>query len=181
MNATRLPAVALAVGGILLAGCGSSSNSSSSTSSATTAASGGAYAAKPASTTAAATPSATAVTISTHKTPLGTALVTSTGRTVYLFEGDKGSTSTCSGACAQAWPPVTTRGAPIAGAGLTATLLATTTRPDGTTQVTYAGRPLYFFALDTTAGSSKGQGVHAFGADWYQIGLTGKTVEKHGS
>ena len=76
---------------------------------------------------------------------LGKILVDSKGRTVYLFQKDTGSMSTCSGACATNWPPVTTTGKPRAGTGVTASMLGTTTRSDGTKQVTYNGHPLYLY------------------------------------
>jgi predicted lipoprotein with Yx(FWY)xxD motif len=98
-------------------------------------------------------------------------------RTVYLFEGDHGSTSACSGACAQAWPPVTTQGSPKAGAGAVAAALGTITRSDGGKQVTYKGHPLYFFTGDSSSGEAKGEGVSAFGADWYVLAPSGKKVD----
>ena len=80
------------------------------------------------------------------------------GRALYLFEADKGTTSTCTGACAAAWPPVTASAMPMAGGGVSQSLLGTTKRADGTEQITYNGHPLYYFAADTGAGMVKGQG-----------------------
>jgi predicted lipoprotein with Yx(FWY)xxD motif len=74
------------------------------------------------------------------------------GRAMYLFEADKGSTSTCTGACAAAWPPVTASAMPMAGGGVSQSMLGTTKRADGTEQLTYNGHPLYYFAADTGAG-----------------------------
>jgi predicted lipoprotein with Yx(FWY)xxD motif len=107
---------------------------------------------------------------------LGKILVDSQGRTVYLFEKDTGSMSTCSGACAQDWPPVTTTGKPSAGDGVTASMLGTTKRSDGTTQVTYDGHPLYLYAGDQNAGDTNGQGLDVFGARWYVLSPAGDTV-----
>ena len=85
-------------------------------------------------------------------TRLGQILVDGSGRTPYLFLADKGTQSACnSSACVQYWPPVLTSGAPKAGAGVTASLLGTTARQDGTTEVTYAGHPLYYFISDQKA------------------------------
>jgi predicted lipoprotein with Yx(FWY)xxD motif len=109
---------------------------------------------------------AAGVTIATATTSLGAVLTDGKGITVYLFEGDTGTKSTCYGACATAWPPVLTTGAPLAGSGAKAPLLGTTKRSDGATQVTYAGHPLYYFSGSTKAGQVNGQGLHAFGAGW---------------
>ena len=72
--------------------------------------------------------------MSTETGELGTYLVEADGRTLYLFEKDTGTTSTCSGACAAAWPPLVTTGAPTAGGAAEADLLGTTKREDGTTR-----------------------------------------------
>ena len=101
------------------------------------------------------------------------------GHTLYLFEADKGTTSTCTGACAAAWPPVTASAIPMAGGGVSQSLLGTTKRADGTEQVTYNGHPLYYFAADTGSGMAKGQGVNAFGADWYVLNAKGSKIDNH--
>jgi predicted lipoprotein with Yx(FWY)xxD motif len=108
---------------------------------------------------------------------LGKVLVDSKGRTVYLFEKDTGAKSTCSGACATEWPPVTTNGKPTAGTGVTASMAGTTKRSDGKTQVTYNGHPLYLFEGDTKPGDAAGQNVDAFGAEWYVLSPAGSKVE----
>jgi predicted lipoprotein with Yx(FWY)xxD motif len=89
----------------------------------------------------------------------GSFLVDSKGMTLYLYTVDKPNTSNCYGPCAVAWPPLLTNGAPIAGPGATALLLGTTTRTDGTTQVTYNGWPLYYFATDKVPGDTTGENV----------------------
>ncbi|HEV2998290.1 MAG TPA: hypothetical protein VGX16_04225, partial [Solirubrobacteraceae bacterium] len=98
--------------------------------------------------------------------------------TVYLFEGDHGAASACTGACAQVWPPVRTSGAPQASGGTSASQLGTITRADGTKQVTYAGHPLYYFARDGDNGDAYGQGVVGFGSSWYVLAPSGKKVDK---
>jgi predicted lipoprotein with Yx(FWY)xxD motif len=108
---------------------------------------------------------------------LGKVLVDSTGRTVYLFEKDTGPKSTCFGACATEWPPVTTSGKPKAGNGVTASMLGTAKRSDGGTQVTYNGHPLYRFQADQKPGDATGQNVDAFGAEWYVLSTAGNKVE----
>jgi predicted lipoprotein with Yx(FWY)xxD motif len=108
---------------------------------------------------------------------LGQVLVDPKGLTVYLFLADKGTSSSCNSAsCVQYWPPVLTNGAPQPGAGVSAPLLGTTTRADGTTQVTYAGHPLYLFLSDMKAGDVTGQGVNAFGAPWYVVSPSGMQI-----
>ena len=156
--------VALAV---LAAGCGG--NTSSSTSSSGRA---------PASSSATGTGGAT---VAVKGSKLGGILVDGSGRTLYLFEKDQGTTSSCYGACAGGWPPYTTNGAPRAGAGAAASLLGTTTRTDGKTEVTYHGHPLYSFAGDRKPGDTNGEGLKAFGAEWYVLSAAGNKVEKEGS
>ncbi len=117
----------------------------------------------------------TAINLGTTK--LGQVLVDSKGLTVYLFQADSGATSACNSAsCVQYWPPVLTTGAPQAGPGVNASLLGTIARADGTTQVTYAGHPLYRFVSDKAAGDAAGQGVNAFGAPWYVVSPSGAQI-----
>lgn len=122
-----------------------------------------------------------AATISVGSSSLGQILVDANGKTLYLFEADSGTQSTCSGACAQAWPPLTTSGAPKAAASASLSLLGTTTRSDGTTQVTYSGHPLYTFVNDTKPGDTTGEGSTAFGAGWDVLSPSGAKIEKSGS
>src|SRR5215211_939044 len=121
-----------------------------------------------------------AATVAVRSTGLGDVLVGANGRTLYLFEKDKGSKSTCFGACAQQWPPLTSSGKPKAGSGATASLLATTPRRGGKAQATYNGHPLYYFAKDSKPGDTKGQNVDAFGAEWYVLSAKGAKVERSG-
>jgi predicted lipoprotein with Yx(FWY)xxD motif len=97
---------------------------------------------------------------------LGSFLVDSKGMTLYLYTTDTPNTSNCYGPCAIAWPPLLTNGAPLAGTGVTASLLGTTTRTDGTTQVTYNGWPLYYFQTDKVAGETTGENVQGV---WFVI------------
>jgi predicted lipoprotein with Yx(FWY)xxD motif len=116
--------------------------------------------------------------VSLASTKLGKILVDGQGRTLYLFEADKGKSSMCDGACASAWPPLTTAGKPAAGPGVSAAKLGTTKRADGTTGVTYNGHPLYTYAGDQAPGQTTGQGSDSFGAEWYVLSAAGKTVER---
>lgn len=146
-------AVALAA-----AGCGTSSYSGTS----------GAAAARPAATSATAS-------VATGRTTLGTVLVDGRGRTLYLFEKDKGATSSCYGACASVWPPLTSAKGVAAG-GLPAARLGATKRTDGTTEITYAGHPLYTYAGDAKPGQAHGQGLDQFGAEWYVLAPSGHKI-----
>jgi predicted lipoprotein with Yx(FWY)xxD motif len=167
-------ATTLAVAGLAVAGCGSSGGSSSGK----TESSG--YPATSASTTpktAAASGTGAATVITTEHTPLGTILAAGPKHlTVYLFAADTGSTSTCSGACAQVWPPVTTTGAPKAAGEAVAADLGTTTRSEGAKQVTYKGHPLYWYVSDSKAGETTGQGVQSFGAAWWALSPSGSKI-----
>ena len=120
-------------------------------------------------------------TVSVADSSLGQILVDGNGKTIYLFEADTNTQSTCSGGCAQAWPPVTTNGAPKAAGGASASLLGTTARSDGTTQVTFGGHPLYSFTGDTKPGDTNGEGSTAFGAGWDVLTPTGEKIEKSAS
>ena len=114
-------------------------------------------------------------------TKLGKVLADGSGRTLYLFEKDKGPRSTCFGACAGAWPPLTTSGEPTAVKGVSASKLGTIDRGNGVRQVTYNGHPLYRFIKDTGPRQTHGEGLKAFGAEWYALSAAGKKVEEHGS
>ncbi|MEE4540433.1 hypothetical protein V2S66_00430 [Streptomyces sp. V4-01] len=113
-------------------------------------------------------------TVATKSVSLGKVLVNDKGLTLYLFQADKTSTSTCDGSCAKAWPPLTVKGKPTAGGGVQSRLLSTTRRSDGSLQVTYGGHPLYRFAGDKKPGNTNGQGLDDFGAKWYVLGTDGK-------
>jgi predicted lipoprotein with Yx(FWY)xxD motif len=115
------------------------------------------------------TTSDASATVGVAKSSLGSILVDSSGRTLYLFKADVGDKSACAGACASAWPPLLATGKPTAGTGVTASKLGTITRSDGKRQVTYNGHPLYTFIKDTKPGQTTGQGVTAFGAAWFAM------------
>jgi predicted lipoprotein with Yx(FWY)xxD motif len=107
----------------------------------------------------------------------GKALVDGQGRTLYLFEADKGTKSACNGACASIWPPATASGKPAAGSGLSASLLGTTMRSDGATQLTFNGHPLYRYAADQKPGDDAGQGMNQFGGKWYVLNAKGSKID----
>jgi predicted lipoprotein with Yx(FWY)xxD motif len=171
MRARTMGAAGLVAAALLIAACGSSSHAATTTNN--TGTSAGTNAAK-----ATQAKGGAAATISTAKGSAGTFLVGQGGRAIYLWVADKGMTSTCSGACAQAWPPVLTKGAPKASGAVKSSLLGTTKRSDGTTEVTYNGHPLYYYAGDTTSGSVTGQGSTSFGAPWWLVDTAGAAITK---
>lgn len=175
----NLISAAVIAGGIALAASACSSSLSSNGTTAAPAASSAT--AQPSSATAAASASsgmaATTIDLQSATGIDGKFLADGQGRALYLFEADKGSTSTCTGACAAAWPPVTASAMPMAGGGVSQSLLGSTKRADGTEQLTYNGHPLYYFAADTGSGMAKGQGTKAFGAGWYVLNAKGSKID----
>jgi predicted lipoprotein with Yx(FWY)xxD motif len=161
MLKSKLLALAPVAAAVAIAGCGGSSGYGNSAGAATAA-------------PAKATTTAAGVAVASSK--LGNILVDAHGRTLYLFVADKGTTSKCYGACASLWPPLTVTGAPKAGTGASASLLGTTKRTDGTTEVTYNGHPLYYYAPDTAAGDVTGQNLDQFGAKWYVLSAKGTAI-----
>ena len=147
----------LAAGMLLVTACASSS--SSSTPAATS------------STPAAGSSSSSSGTALMSRTINGTQVVTnSAGYTLYWFALDTSTTSKCTGSCATYWPPV--KGPATAGSGVTGTL-GTITRPDGTSQATYDGHPLYTYAGDSAPGQNKGNGLNVSGGVWHEVTVSG--------
>src|SRR6202035_2637244 len=114
--------------------------------------------------------------ITTAKSSAGTFLTNGSGRAVYLWGKDTGDMSNCNGACAGAWPPVTTTATATASGSAKASDIGTITRSDGTKQVTYDGHPLYYFSGDSGPGTATGQGSDGFGAKWWLVAPTGSDV-----
>jgi predicted lipoprotein with Yx(FWY)xxD motif len=149
---------------LLAAACSSSSSSGSAASSAPTAGSSNAAA------------STTGTVIKTTAGSTGAFLTDKSGRAVYLWVKDGKNMSSCSGACAGAWPPVTATGTVTASGSVKASDLGTITRSDGTKQVTYDGHPLYYFSGDSGAGQTSGQGNDGFGAKWWLVSPSGAQI-----
>jgi predicted lipoprotein with Yx(FWY)xxD motif len=99
-----------------------------------------------------------------------TVLTNAQGFTLYWFAPDTPTRSACYGTCAGYWPPVT--GTPSAGPGVTGTL-GTIKRPDGTTQLTYNGHPLYTYAGDTAPGQAFGNNLNLNGGLWHEVTASG--------
>jgi predicted lipoprotein with Yx(FWY)xxD motif len=151
-------------------GCGGGSKRSASS-----AATSGANAPSTATVSPAA---ASGISVTSKSGKLGTILAAGPKRlTVYMFEGDRGASSSCSGGCASVWPPVTSGGSPVASGQAQASDIGLVTRSDGSRQVTYKGHPLYFYARDGDQGDAYGQGIKGFGASWYVLTPSGKKVD----
>lgn len=160
------------VAGLLLAACGSGSSNYGAGTPGTTSPSTGAASSGGVS---------GAEKLATASGAYGTYLTADSGRSVYVWAADTGSTSNCSSACASAWPPVLTTGAPTVSGSAMSSDLGTVTRSDGSTQVTYKGHPLYYYAGDSAAGQTNGQGNNGFGAKWWLVSPAGSAITASGS
>jgi predicted lipoprotein with Yx(FWY)xxD motif len=115
-----------------------------------------------------------AASVAVEDSDLGPIAVDAEGRTLYVFLADEGSESTCYDDCEASWPPFTVEGDPVAGEGVDGSLLGTTERTDGSTQVTLDGHPLYYFGADETPDDMNGQGV---GDVWYVVSPEGEAIK----
>jgi predicted lipoprotein with Yx(FWY)xxD motif len=111
-------------------------------------------------------------TISLRHTSRGKVLVGANGHSLYTFSSDTTNHSHCGPACRKKWPPVTVKGKPKAGAGVSASHLKVIKGH----QVSYYGHPLYTYYKDTKAGQVKGEGLLRFLGYWYLIGAKGAMV-----
>ncbi len=172
--------LAAAVLALVIAGCGGGSDSTSSSAASTEAA--GAETGKSAEPVKAAPNAEQGTTFVSlgNTSGLGMVLVDSKGMTLYDFQKDNGTESSCYGECAQAWPPLLTKGEPQPSNGADASLLGTTERKDGTMQVTYNDHPLYGFVGDKAPGEANGNDVEAFGGEWYALQGNGEEPEDNG-
>jgi predicted lipoprotein with Yx(FWY)xxD motif len=105
----------------------------------------------------------------------GPALVTGSGKSLYLLSSDPSGGSSCAGGCAKVWKPLTASGSPSAGSGADSSKLSTFKRKDGTTQVLYDKHALYTFS---SPGATSGQGVKSYGGTWYLVSPSGKPITK---
>jgi predicted lipoprotein with Yx(FWY)xxD motif len=111
--------------------------------------------------------------VGTRHSSLGTFLVGTNGHTLYLDKADTKNKATCTGSCATVWPPLTTSGKPKAKGSAKSGDLGTI-NGGGVKQVTYKGHPLYYFASDTAAGQTTGQGQNGF----YVVSPSGSSITK---
>jgi predicted lipoprotein with Yx(FWY)xxD motif len=160
MRKALASAALLAALTVAAAACGGNNNESSGT----------AATAAPATTAA---QGASGTTVAVASSRLGDILVDGDGRTLYAFTKDKGDQSACSGDCATNWPALI--GPATAGTGVRASLLSTSMQANGDAQVTYGGKPLYYFAGDAKPGDSNGQGV---GGVWFALTADGELVKE---
>jgi predicted lipoprotein with Yx(FWY)xxD motif len=147
--------------GLVLSACSSSSKTSAGAS----------------ASTAATTPTtaANAALVAVANNPkFGSLLVGSNGRTLYLLETEKGTTSDCTGACAQIWPALTASGQPTGASGVDAARLSKATG-QVSNQVVYNGHLLYFFSGDAAPGDVKGTGI----PHWYPVSPAGDKIDKY--
>ncbi|HZH24905.1 MAG TPA: hypothetical protein VEY49_08375 [Solirubrobacteraceae bacterium] len=114
-------------------------------------------------------------TIKAVRSQFGKILADGRGQAVYLFAKETSSTPRCYGACAKAWPPVLTRGRPVAGRGAGGVKLGTTRRRNGARQVTLGGRPLYYY-VDDAPGRVLCHNVDEFGGLWLVVRPNGTPV-----
>jgi predicted lipoprotein with Yx(FWY)xxD motif len=123
--------------------------------------------------------SSRAAKVQLRHTSLGNILVTSSGFTLYEFTRDHTNRDSCMtiSECPESWPAYQTRGRPVAGPGVHASLLSTIRLPGGKTQVTYAHHPLYVYSGDSGPGETSYVGESAFGGRWYAINSAGHTVK----
>jgi predicted lipoprotein with Yx(FWY)xxD motif len=163
---TYLMAVPLLGLAVLLAACGSGATNAYGAPASTAAA-------NPAVAGAPSAAAGAAAAIALADTGLGKVLTDGKGMTLYAFKPDNAGDSTCYDKCATAWPPLPGAAASSVGSGLAAGDFGTTTRKDGSTQVTFKGWPLYRFSGDTAAGDTKGQGLND---KWYVVNATGAMV-----
>lgn len=105
---------------------------------------------------------------------LGPILTDGAGITLYIHSNDEKGKSNCTTFCNQTWPAYPASEPPQAGEGANASLLSTLARPDGITQVTYNGWPLYQYRADQKAGDVKGQNS---GGIWFVISPAGEAVK----
>ena len=107
---------------------------------------------------------------------VGRMLFDSKRQAIYIFERDEAGKSNCYGDCAEAWPPVYAKGKPQAGKGVDRSLLGTTKRRDGKLQVTYGGKPLYYYAHEGP-GEVKCHNVELNGGYWWAVGADGRRLQ----
>ncbi len=116
---------------------------------------------------------AKATTVTVGDSEFGEMIYDSERQAIYIFEREPKGEPVCYDECAEAWPPVFTEGAPVAGKGVNASLLGTVKRRDGKLQVTYADHPLYYYAHEGP-GQVLCHNVNLNGGLWWVIGPDGK-------
>lgn len=159
---TLMVSIAVPAGAAVLAACGGSSGSSGSS---------GSTGAPPA-----ASSSSSALVKTASVGPLGTVLVDGKGMTLYRFDADSNNppASHCTGGCTAYWPPLLAGSGTPAVQGVSASMIGTVSRSDGSKQVTLDGWPLYTYSGDHAPGDANGQGLNASGAKWWAVTASGQ-------
>jgi len=140
---------------------------------------GGATAIASASTHGSTALAARAAKVQVSHSSLGNILTTSSGSTLFEFTRDSAGKDSCAkvSGCLQIWPALTTSGRPVAGSGVRASLLSSVKLSGGSSQVTYAGHPLYLYSGDSRADETGYVGVSSFGGTWEAINASGHAVK----
>jgi predicted lipoprotein with Yx(FWY)xxD motif len=174
----KLALIAVVLGSVALAaaGCGGSDRKTSSQTSATGTTDQSRKAAG--TTPGAKSTAASTTTVKVMKTRYGQILVDGRGRALYLFTRESGPTARCYGACAKGWPVFNANGNVRAGTGANRHLIGTTSRRDGTKQVTYAGHPLYYYVTDRGPGQVTCQNVDEYGGTWLVVAPAGTAIRR---
>jgi predicted lipoprotein with Yx(FWY)xxD motif len=117
------------------------------------------------------------LTLTVQHTPAGLILATGSGATLYDFLPDTPHHSACTNdGCVFQWPPLVVSGTIRVGSGVNRALVGTLRRPDGSTQISYGGHPLYTYNLDVKPGMVTGQGIDQDGGPWYVISPNGSEI-----
>ena len=163
---TRSRSMALAgvagAGLLLISACGSGGSSSSSSST---------------SPSSSGSSSSTSGTVALASTSVGKVLVDPSGMTLYAFANDTPGHTTCTGSCAVYWPPVPGSDMPHGSVAAVTAKFGTTTRSDGSSQLTVDGYPMYTYAGDSAPGQANGQGKNLSGGLWWVVGPDGSWVK----
>jgi predicted lipoprotein with Yx(FWY)xxD motif len=167
----RLVQIGIAAAALAGTGCGGDDSGSGGNS--PTAGSGGGSANGKSQLAANAKPANPGLTIKTLASQYGKVLFSKSNRAIYYFDKESSRTPKCYGSCAKAWPPVLTSGKPQVGGAVKSALLGTTQRENGKKQVTYDGRPLYFYVTDPR-GEVECHNIEEFGGLWLAVKPSGK-------
>ncbi len=117
------------------------------------------------------------LTLTLQHSPVGPILATGGGDTLYDFVPDTPTRSACiNDGCVFQWPPLIQDGTVRVGKGVDPSLVATLQRPDGATQLSYGGHPLYLYNGDVSPGVIMGQGIDQDGGPWYVLDAQGKQI-----
>jgi len=163
------------VAALIAAGCGGDSSDDSASTADSAATEPGSMKTSDKTTEAGASMSAQGARIKAVDSDYGRVIADGKGEAFYLFDKEKTKKPQCYGPCAEVWPPVLTKGKPMAGKGIKQNLLGTTRRSNGKLQVTYAGHPLYYY-VDDSPGTILCHDVPEFGGLWLVVKPDGEAA-----